>query len=341
SAYRSQGVQEVVCQEKHMGSRAVILLCADAEVAARTWGCDQGQTGVVYTRTGRSFFDPAQTEAFLGQLRTAVGEAGLWVELDTDWILMDAEILPWSAKAEDLLRDQYASVGAAAGRALPAAVDGLRAARERGLDVDELLDATASRSSNASAFTAAYRRYCWSTDGLDGVRVAPFQILATHGTTHHHRDHEWHMAIADRLAAAAPDFVTATRRIIARTDDPESLERATQWWQELTDAGGEGMVVKPLKNLVRNSGKGLVLPGIKVRGREYLRIIYGPDYTEPANLERVRQRRLGHKRSLALREYALGLESLERLVAGEPLWRVHEAVFAVLALESEPVDPRL
>jgi len=100
------------------------------------------------------------------------------------------------------------------------------------------------------------------------------------------------------------------------------------------------MVVKPLANLVRGR-HGLVQPGIKVRGREYLRIIYGPDYTEPANLDRLRSRSLGRKRGLALREYALGLEAVERAVAGEPVWRVHEAVFGVLALESEPVDPRL
>ncbi len=108
----------------------------------------------------------------------------------------------------------------------------------------------------------------------------------------------------------------------------------------MTADGGEGMVVKPLANLSR-ARRGLAQPGIKVRGREYLRIIYGPDYTEPQHLTRLRDRNLGHKRSLALREYALGLESLERLARGEPLWRVHEAVFAVLALESEPVDPRL
>ena len=100
------------------------------------------------------------------------------------------------------------------------------------------------------------------------------------------------------------------------------------------------MVVKPLANQVRGR-RGLVQPGIKVRGREYLRIIYGPDYTEPVHLTRLRARHLGRKRSLALREYALGLEALTRLCAGEPLWRVHEAVFAVLALESEAVDPRL
>jgi hypothetical protein len=112
------------------------------------------------------------------------------------------------------------------------------------------------------------------------------------------------------------------------------------WWEALTAEGGEGMVVKPFANLHRGP-KGLSQPGIKVRGREYLRIIYGPEYTEPHNLERLRDRNLGHKRSMALREYALGLEALERFVAGEPLWRVHQPVFGVLAMESEPVDPRL
>ncbi len=98
--------------------------------------------------------------------------------------------------------------------------------------------------------------------------------------------------------------------------------------------------MKPAANLTRTA-KGLAQPGLKVRGQEYLRLIYGPDYTEPANFIRLRDRNLGHKRSLALREYALGLESLDRAARGEPLWRIHECVFAVLALESEPIDPRL
>ena len=100
------------------------------------------------------------------------------------------------------------------------------------------------------------------------------------------------------------------------------------------------MVVKPFANLIRGP-KGSVPPGIKVRGREYLRIIYGADYTEEANLARLRERDTGRKRSLAAREYALGLEALRRFSAGEPLWRVHQAVFGVLALESDPIDPRL
>ena len=111
-------------------------------------------------------------------------------------------------------------------------------------------------------------------------------------------------------------------------------------WEALTARGGEGMVVKPVEFVARGP-RGLIQPAIKCRGREYLRLIYGPQYTAPENLERLRERGLSAKRSLALREFALGIEALERFVRGEPLRRVHECVFGVLALESEPVDPRL
>ncbi len=337
-AYRTDGIADVICEEKHMGSRAVALVCRDESVARRRFGA--AGPGAVYTRTGRPFFKPALTGELLGSLRAAAGASGLWDELNTDWLLLDCELLPWSAKAEALLRHQYAAVGAAARAALPAAAAALEMAAERGMDVAALLDRTATRSANADAFTAAYRRYCWPTDGLDGVRLAPFQILATENATHHERDHSWHLAVADRLAGAAPGLIITTRRLVVDTTDPDSTAAGVAWWEELTASGGEGMVVKPHANLTRTR-RGLAQPGIKVRGREYLRIIYGPDYTDAGNLSRLRQRGLGHKRSLAQREYALGLEALERAVQRDPFWRVHEAVFAVLALESEPVDPRL
>jgi len=188
--YRQQGVPEVVCEEKHMGSRAVIVVCRDEQTSRTRFGVGEG-AGACYTRTGRSFFeDAALEEGLLDKVRGALDLAGMWEELDTDWICLDCEILSWSAKAVELLRGQYAAVGAR-------------------------------------------------------------------------------------------------------------------------------------------------------RGREYLRIIYGPEYTAPGNLERLRSRRLGTKRSLAVREFALGVEALERFVRREPLYRVHECVFGVLALESEPVDPRL
>jgi protein phosphatase len=339
-AYRAAGVAQVVCEEKHMGSRAVVLACRDQQVAADRFGLQDGTTGAVYTRTGRPFFNPALTAELLDHLRAAITAAGLWDELATGWLLLDCELLPWSAKAEDLLRHQYAAVGAAARAALPTAVAALEAAHSAGVDVDALLTRTKERAANADAFIHAYRRYCWPTDGLRGIRLAPFQLLATEARTYHDRDHGWHLGVADRLAESAPELIQPTRRLLVDTTDPDSTVAGAAWWQDLTAAGGEGMVVKPYTNLTRG-GRGLVQPGIKVRGREYLRIIYGADYTQSENLQRLRQRGLGHKRSLALREYALGLEALERAARGEPLWRVHEPVFAVLALESDPIDPRL
>ncbi len=338
--YRSDGVGAVLCEEKHMGSRAVALVCKDERAARARFGAPGDAVGAIWTRTGRPFFDQDLTGQLLERLRAAIARAGLFAELDSDWLLLDAELLPWSVKAEDLLRNQYASVGAAAGAALPAATDVLRQAAANGLDVTDLLARTEARAANAHAFTAAYRHYCWPTDGLAGVRVAPFQLLAAGSATFETEQHDWHLAIADRLVDADRETFTPTRRCLVDTTDPESTRAGARWWTELTEAGGEGMVVKPLANLTRGR-RGLVQPGLKVRGREYLRIIYGPDYTEPANLARLRKRGLGLKRSLATREYALGLEALERAARGEPLWRVHECVFAVLALESEPVDPRL
>jgi protein phosphatase len=337
SAYRAEGVESVVCEEKHMGSRAVLLVCRSAQDAQARFGMAPA-SGAAWTRTGRPFFAAALGSSLVDQVREAAETAGLFDEFGTSWLLLDAELLPWNAKAGTLLRDQYAAVGAAALGALPAAVSALDLACARGLPgAGAVAGRTRARLANAEAFTTAYLRYCWATDGLAGVRVAPFQLLATEGAVYHERPHPWHLTLADRLAAARPGLITPTRRICADTGDPAA---ATRWWEELTGAGGEGMVVKPAPNLTRGP-RGLVQPGLKVRGREYLRLIYGPDYTEPANLARLRRRGLSHKRSLALREYALGLEALDRVARGEPLWRVHECVFAVLALESEPVDPRL
>ncbi len=339
-AYRSEGVDAVVCEEKHMGSRAVALVCRDLPAARARFGAPGDAAGAVWTRTGRSFLAPDLTAEFLDRLRQAAESAGLFDELVTPWLLFDAELLPWSAKAEDLVRHQYAAVGAAARKALPEATAVLQQAAAAGLDVEALLARTKERAVDADAFTAAYRRYCWPTDGLAGLRFAPFQLLASDSATHHSKPHAWHLALADQLASADGDLVLSTRRRFVDVTDPGEVAAATAWWEDLTASGGEGMVVKPAANLVRGR-RGLVQPGLKVRGREYLRIIYGPDYTQPAHLDRLRQRGVGLKRSLAAREYALGLEALERLAQGEPLWRVHECVFGVLALESEPVDPRL
>jgi protein phosphatase len=338
--YRHEGVPRVVCQEKHMGSRAVAVVCRDEEAARRRFGVEGEGVGIVYTRTGRRFFAEAALEAeLLARVQGAIGAAGVWEELGTDWVCLDAELLPWSAKAQELLRGQYAAVGAASRASLGEAVAVLEQAAGRG-QAAELLEHYRGRAGLAGRYVEAYRRYCWEVGSVADLKLAPFHLLASEGAVHTGRDHAWHMDVLARVCAADPEVMLATPYRVVDVTDPDSQEEAVRWWEEHTERGGEGMVVKPL-DFVAGGRRGMVQPAVKCRGREYLRIIYGPEYTEPDNLERLRKRGLSHKRSLALREFALGVEGLERFVRGEPLRRTHECVFGVLALESEPVDPRL
>ncbi|HTZ29292.1 MAG TPA: polynucleotide kinase-phosphatase [Streptosporangiaceae bacterium] len=341
AGYRAAGVTDVICEEKHMGSRAIVITCASESVAGRRFGAGDGSSGVIYTRTGRAFFGDRSVERELvGRVTAAASAAGLWRELGTDWLALDCELLPWSAKAGELLRGQYAQVGAAATAAMDAELPILAAAAARGVDVDGLLQRTAERAEAAAGFVAAYRRYCWPVGSVDDLRLAPFQILAGEGSVHATRGHAWHLAVLGRLCDRDPAVLRQTRSVPVQLGGAASEDAAIAWWRDLTAAGGEGMVVKPA-GAIHLGPKGLAQPGVKCRGPEYLRLIYGPEYSSERNLARLRSRGVGHKRSLALREFALGIEALERFVAGEPLYRVHECVFGVLALESEPVDPRL
>ncbi len=341
AAYRNDGVGRVMCEEKHMGSRAIAIVCRDDIAADRRFGIAGPGAGAVYTRTGRAFFSDERREVeLLARVRSAVEAAGLWDELATDWLALDCELMPWSAKAAELLRTQYAPVGASGVTATTQAVDVLEQAHARGVDVGELLDRTRPRVAMVEGFVDAYQHYCWDVESVDDLRLAVFVVLAGEAHVHASKDHQWHMDVAARLSKADDGVVLATDHRSVDLSDPASEAEAVAWWEALTSAGGEGMVVKPMESIIRGR-RGLVQPGIKVRGREYLRIIYGPEYTAEANLDRLRERGLGHKRSLAQREFALGIEALERFVREEPLYRVHECVFAVLALESEPVDPRL
>jgi protein phosphatase len=338
--YRHEGVARVICEEKHMGSRAVLIVCRDEDAAQRRFGIVDSGFGVCYTRTGRRFFDSAQIEReFLSRVRAAVEHAHLFDELDTGWICLDCELMPWSAKAQELITSQYAAVGAASNIALPEAIVALERAESAGADVKDLLERTRERARLAKLYIESYRRYCWPVESVGDLKLAPFHLLASEGGVHVDKDHGWHLAMLSKLCDGDP-ILLATPYLIVDLTDPNSEAEGVRWWEEMTGRGGEGMVVKPMEFLARGR-RGLVQPALKCRGQEYLRIIYGPEYTMPENLSRLRSRGLSVKRSLALREFALGVEGLERFVRKEPLRRIHECVFGVLALESEPVDPRL
>ena len=339
--YRKHGVGSVICEEKHMGSRAVVIVCKDEEAARRRFGVEGEGIGVIYTRTGRAFFsDKSLEQTMLAQLADGLARTGLWDELQTDWVCLDCELMPWSAKAMELIRSQYAPVGAS-GVAMLTALQGLvKQADAEGRAFQALDELTSSRLDAVGAYRKAYAQYCWEVDSLSDLKLAPFHLLASEGSVHIDRDHTWHMGQLARLAEVLPGLVIATPHRVVDLSDAASCESAMEWWASMTAGGGEGMVVKPFEFVAR-SRKGVLQPAIKCRGPEYLRIIYGPEYLLPGNLERLRERGLSTKRGLALKEFALGVEALQRFVQRAPLRHVHECAFGVLALESEPIDPRL
>ena len=339
--YGGKGITSLMLEEKHMGSRAIVVLARTNTVAETRFGIADGSRGVIVTRTGRRFFNDAELEAAaLHRIDAAMDGAELWDELSTDWAIWDAEIMPWSVKASALVHAQYAPVGAAAVAGLDALADALAAAKARGLPIDELTASTETRLSDAHRYRVAYNRYVAPFEGIHDLRIAPFHLLASEGAVHSDKDHVWHMAQAHTLAAADPKLIVATAHRALNLGDADQVADAVAWWEAMTAAGGEGMVVKPASFIARGK-RGLLQPAIKCRGAEYLRIIYGPDYDRPENIVRLKARGLGQKRSMAMREFALGLEALHRFVEHAPLTRVHQCVFGVLAMESEPVDPRL
>ena len=340
--YKKRNIGKIVCEEKHMGSRAVLVVCKDEQTVLKRFGIENEGIGICYTRTGRNFFNDGNIEKeFLDRVQKALSKSNFWEKNKTDWVCLDAELMPWSAKAQALLKEQYAAVGTSAKNALLEVEQVLLQSSKRNIEgLDILLDKYSSKRKSIDKFIDTYRNYCWEVTSIEDFKLAPFHILATEGEVHVDKNHEWHMENIKEICLADEKIFRITPYKIVETQNDENVNDVIQWWTELTEKGGEGMVVKPY-DFVSYGKEGLLQPAVKCRGSEYLRIIYGAEYDTTENMERLKNRGLSKKRSLALREFALGVEGLERFVRKEPLRRIHESVFGVLALESEEVDPRL
>lgn len=353
--YKNNGIRHVVCEKKHMGSRAVIVLCRTPDAAKARFGIDDGTRGIIYTRTGRRFFEDLQTEQILlDRLDAVLTKTRFWEDFETDWVCIDAELMPWSEKAQGLIRSQYAPTGNAGMNSLTEAVETLKRACERkniafdvseitsgqNVDPQSILARYQAKREDMERYIRAYREYCWTVKSADDFRIAPFHLLACEGRVFSEEKHVWHMETIRKYMTGVDPVFMETPYIFLDTEDADSVARGVDWWLRLTESGDEGMVVKP-ETFTAKQGERLLQPAVKCRGREYLRIIYGAEYLEPDHLTRLKVRSLSRKRALALKEFALGMESLKRFVQRQPLYRVHECVFGVLASESEPVDPRL
>jgi len=330
--YSKHGINNLICEEKHMGSRAIAIVLKEPGVAMNRFGFPTPSQGTIYTRTGRKFFEDQSTEsAFLEILNTALTESGFWERFGTDWVCLDGELMPWSAKAKDLLIKQYAAVGCAATNGLSAAQQVLERAKKRGIPVDDLLEAYSSRQEKVGKYINSYRHYSRETKGIEGMVFAPFHILATEKNTYFDKQHTWHLEEIGNFCKPNTKHLMMTSHILVNLTDEASKRKAIDWWVDITSKGSEGMVVKPLDYMAESKGR-MIQPAMKCRGSEYLRIIYGPEYDTPDNIERLKFRNVKMKRELALKEFTLGLESLSRfdvptnVYSGCWRWRVKQLI---------------
>ena len=331
--YKKNGVTQMIAEKKHMGSRAVIFIAKDENVTKQLLNLEA--LGVITTRTGRAFFEPELQLEVLSAIHKELLAKNYFEKHQTDYVLMDAEILPWNLKAQNLINTQYANVSEQALMDRQHLLNKLQATAN--IDVTDWVSEYTDKLKNAARFDAVYKNYCWPTKDVKGIQIAPFHILAHSGTTHFDKPHTWHMEMNALLAENSSLFLATEYRLI---ESEQQEEEVINWWKEMTEHGHEGIVIKPLNFIENRKGK-LLQPAIKVRGREYLRIIYGMDYTNEAQLQQLKKRNPSRKMRNALQEFLLGVEGVERFVQLESSTRVHECVLATLALESETIDPRL
>lgn len=333
--YRSHGIHTLIAEKKHMGSRAVLLLFKDTGVARKIVGSEI--LGVIYTRTGRRFFDKATEQEVLLKLNEELINKGYFEKHETDYVLLDAEIMPWNLKAKELISNQYAHIAENAILDRSKLKEKLEVGVHKNQDLHKYLKEVEVQLENAETFKEVFQKYCWDIEGTKDIQIAPFHILAHSNKTFFDKTHVWHMEKNQELAEGSKLFIRTEYKVIS---DEASEKEVIEWWKEITAEGHEGIVIKPEFFIETDKGK-LLQPAIKVRGRKYLSIIYGMDYLLPKNLERLKKRSAGKKGKLALREFSLGVEGIQRFINGESIERIHECVLATLALESDPVDPRL
>ncbi|WP_139891622.1 polynucleotide kinase-phosphatase [Bacillus sp. D386] len=333
--YRSHGIERMIAEKKHMGSRAILLLFKDQPSALHYVGYET--LGVIYTRRGRCFFDSITEEKVVHELHSDLINHGYFEKYDTDFVLLDAEIMPWNLKAKELIQNQYAHVAENAIMDRDSLKNKLEQAVSANSELHGWLNEYTEKLANAQNFKEVYETYCWEVEDIHQIQIAPFHVLAHSKETFFDHPHLWHMHMNHEFGALSKFFIETEYKVI---DSEASEQDVIEWWREMTEEGHEGIVIKPETFIAKERGK-LLQPAIKVRGRKYLSIIYGMDYLSPANLARLKNRNTSKKQKLALREFVLGVEGIRRFVNGDSLQRIHECVLGTLSLESDPVDPRL
>jgi hypothetical protein len=332
--YCGEQIKKVVVEQKHMGSRGIVILCQSSKAALGRFGIDADVPGIAYTRNGRRFFSDEDTEAvFLQRLEETLNRSNFWKRFSTDWVCFDGEILPWTIKAaESSEESDLVTTGSAA-------IAEIRRALTSGVPSElktywrTLIE---NRGAALSKYDGMFQRYRSEAANLAALRFAPFHLLAVESHTFFHRSHLWHMQTLNNVARSGNGFVIPTRYEVVETPERSTWEKTLAWWEQLSSESEEGLVVKPLP-FVPQGRRGFAQPALKCRSREHLRLVYGPDYdsTETRELlsarEAFKKRRQKHRR--IRQQFALSMEAVNRFVQREPLNAVHECVLSVLGLE--------
>lgn len=335
--FRNERIEKVVVEEKHMGSRGIVVLCRSRKAARDRFGIESEIPGIAYTRNARRFFRDEDTVAvFLDRGERVLTKSNFWTRFSTDWVLFDGEILPWAVKAAEsseesdlvtngelVLEETESALESAAPSSLieywKEAIHGERAALQR--------------------YDSMFKRYRSETADLSALKFAPFHLLAVEGRTFFDKSHLWHMETLNRLARSGAGFIIPTRYELVETCEEKSWRNALSWWEGLSERGEEGFVVKPLA-FVSRGRRGLAQPALKCRSREHLRLVYGPRYDSQEvhelliSRDALKSRRNKHRR--ILRQFALSIEAVTRFVQRSSLDAVYECVLGVLAQEVAP-----
>lgn len=308
--YAERGIRTLIEEPKYMGSRAYALLFRDPEQAHRH--------GFEYpilmnARSGGFFFrDPTQAMA-------------LWQDvapkMKDDFIILDMEVMPWSLKAERLIANDFTLPGEAA-----------QLWRKR--HQPELVD-------NATKFLEMVRIY-----GADApLEARVFHVLAAGRMMENKKKPNWvhyfdprygfyrtHEEQLAEIRALEGDIVKPTTYQVVDLDSAASKEASVRRWLDYCESGGEGFVYKTPTFFTLGSTGFPIQPAMKVRGRDYLRIIYGMDYLQPEYFDRLKQRGTKMKRLLAVQEQEIAIHILRCFINGNEIERLR-AVGAFLGLE--------
>ena len=333
SYYEKKGQSELIVQEKVDGVRAILILCKDAQTAKTHFGSQDHRLGRIYSRYGRPLLPDAEEKAFLENLSQAATAANLWTALGTDWLCIEGQLSPTA----HFLPQQTAThqrIATLLGHAFPH----MQGTFQQSPITDPEFLALRARIIAWQQPLQAYTTHLPTSD--PDWTFVPYHLLASASALYFDQTHAWHLAHLERLCQHTTYHLRPLQWQQIDLSDHQARHKIIEWWHHLNATSKPGLIMKPLhfETIVGNEP---IQPAIKVRTHEALRQTYGLEFDQPEALNHHRSRSLKDRRELAVRQYALGKEALQRFQARQPFAEVLQASFCHLAISTTDKEPLL